>query len=99
MIARCRVCGCTEVTACLGSDGRPCHWANADHTLCSVCADRDEAGQMLRAYCWANGEIEFGYAVPEAVGELDAVTALIAWVEWARPSWERAGLIVSRDEP
>lgn len=90
----------------------------------------------LRAYCWASGEIEFGYAVPEgalhiasgpepvlkqavgvkarrgyeadvllvpgvpeAAGDLDAVTALIAWVEWSTPSWERAGLTVSRDVP
>jgi len=89
----------------------------------------------LHAYCWASGEIEFGYTVPEgalniasgpelvlkreievkarhayhsdvllvpglpeAIGDLDAVMALIAWVEWAKPSWERAGLTVSRDD-
>lgn len=91
---------------------------------------------MLRAYCWANGEIEFGYAVPdgalhiasgpettlkqevgvtarhgykadvllvpgvpEAEDETVAVMMVIAWVEWAKPSWEAAGLIVSRNEP
>lgn len=31
----CRVCGCTQFTACRGADG-PCSWAAPD--LCSVCA-------------------------------------------------------------
>lgn len=33
-IRSCRVCGCSEDTACLGPDG-PCSWVEAD--LCSAC--------------------------------------------------------------
>lgn len=35
---RCRICGCGEHSACIGKDGRPCHWATED--LCSVCAEQ-----------------------------------------------------------
>jgi hypothetical protein len=35
----CRVCGCTEVSACQGADGLPCHWTDAAETLCSACAE------------------------------------------------------------
>lgn len=35
----CRVCGCTQTTACIGPEG-PCAWAAAD--LCSVCAHFQE---------------------------------------------------------
>jgi hypothetical protein len=31
---RCRVCGCTELNACLTADG-PCWWVEWD--LCSAC--------------------------------------------------------------
>ena len=34
----CRVCGCSELAACLGVDGQPCAWADTTETLCSVCA-------------------------------------------------------------
>ncbi|MEA4837357.1 MAG: host nuclease inhibitor protein [Rhodospirillaceae bacterium] len=36
--------------------------------------------------------------VPEADNQYAAMTALIAWVEWAKPSWEAAGLTVSAKE-
>lgn len=31
----CRHCGCTEKQACRVGPGVPCHWANAEHTICS----------------------------------------------------------------
>lgn len=31
----CRVCDCTDITACIGEDGLPCHWVEPD--LCSHC--------------------------------------------------------------
>ena len=33
----CRICGCTDITACLHDNGTPCAWAEDD--LCSVCQD------------------------------------------------------------
>ncbi len=33
---RCRVCGCTEETACDLGAGFLCWWVDADHTLCSA---------------------------------------------------------------
>ena len=35
-LVECRVCGCTDVHACIGDDGLPCHWVEED--LCSNCA-------------------------------------------------------------
>ncbi len=35
---QCRECGCTDVTACLHTDGSPCAWFEDD--LCTVCAER-----------------------------------------------------------
>jgi hypothetical protein len=34
----CRVCGCSEIDACVGPRGTGCHWVERD--LCSSCADR-----------------------------------------------------------
>jgi hypothetical protein len=34
-VRRCRVCGCTEASACM-HEGQPCHWVDLD--LCSACA-------------------------------------------------------------
>lgn len=36
--AECRICGCTDITACLHDDGTPCAWHNQD--LCTKCAER-----------------------------------------------------------
>ena len=33
---RCRVCGCGDLTACVGADGLPCAWIEQD--LCTACA-------------------------------------------------------------
>jgi hypothetical protein len=38
-IGRCRVCGCTDDNACV-TNGTPCSWVDAEHTLCSACAYR-----------------------------------------------------------
>lgn len=60
-VRECRVCGCTDDNACVGDDGRPCHWVAAD--LCSACAEISQspiadlpAGYVERAS---------GLAVPE----------------------------------
>ena len=39
VIGKCRVCGCTDEDClqCIERTGQPCHWANAEHTLCSAC--------------------------------------------------------------
>jgi hypothetical protein len=34
----CRVCGCSELDACVGPRATGCHWV--EHDLCSACADR-----------------------------------------------------------
>jgi hypothetical protein len=34
----CSKCGCTDAEACEGG----CCWVDAEHTLCSACADPDE---------------------------------------------------------
>lgn len=41
----CRACGCTEddCRACVDATGQPCGWADADHTLCTRCADATAA--------------------------------------------------------
>lgn len=37
----CMYCGCTQSTACIDSNGIPCHWVNIDFInktgVCSVC--------------------------------------------------------------
>lgn len=38
---RCRVCGCTDIAACVTDDG-PCHWVKVD--LCSAC----EGGRIFK---------------------------------------------------
>ena len=40
----CRVCGCSQFNACIGDDGQPCSWAEAD--LCSACAALGRLGEM-----------------------------------------------------
>ncbi len=37
----CRVCGCTDISACVAPDGTPCHWVEPD--LCSQCNARQMA--------------------------------------------------------
>lgn len=34
-VENCRVCGCTDLTACVGNDGLPCFWVEPG--LCSAC--------------------------------------------------------------
>lgn len=36
----CEGCGCTDESACTDGLGHPCSWANKEHTLCTLCADR-----------------------------------------------------------
>lgn len=43
----CRVCGCTDTSACVGDDGLPCHWVADD--LCSKCSDKEDAQAKLAA--------------------------------------------------
>lgn len=38
IIRECRVCGCTDITACVHDDGSPCAWVDED--LCTVCDDK-----------------------------------------------------------
>lgn len=37
----CNHCGCTDsdCSQCIEKTGRPCHWANADQTVCSACKE------------------------------------------------------------
>lgn len=37
---KCRVCGCTENTACVGGPFGACWWVEED--LCSACVEKDE---------------------------------------------------------
>jgi hypothetical protein len=39
MAGQCFSCGCIEAdcSGCIARTGKPCHWANADRTLCSAC--------------------------------------------------------------
>lgn len=37
---KCRVCGCTDLNACV-TDGVPCHWVEED--LCSACVGKEPA--------------------------------------------------------
>ena len=41
---RCRVCGCSEFSACIEPDGWPCTWVKKD--LCSACAYPPENGKV-----------------------------------------------------
>ncbi|MCR9218960.1 MAG: hypothetical protein NXI21_01920 [Alphaproteobacteria bacterium] len=50
---QCRLCGCTDITACVEPDGSPCGWADED--LCTACSARFfESGVLFQAAeCWA----------------------------------------------
>lgn len=39
VLARCRLCGCTEMDClqCIERTGSPCAWADADKTVCTAC--------------------------------------------------------------
>lgn len=37
---KCRVCGCTQLRACITDDG-PCHWVEDD--LCCACVDKEDS--------------------------------------------------------
>lgn len=43
----CRVCGCTDLDACICDDGFPCAWVDAEHTLCSACLWPEEPLEAL----------------------------------------------------
>lgn len=43
MTGTCQYCGCTTAEACAGG----CAWANAEETLCTVCADAAETATVL----------------------------------------------------
>jgi|GEM_PF-2584211 len=38
LLRQCRICGCTDITACQHDDGTPCAWMDDD--LCTVCDER-----------------------------------------------------------
>lgn len=40
----CTRCGCTDhdCSTCIERTGEPCRWVNAEHTLCSACAEKGE---------------------------------------------------------
>jgi hypothetical protein len=44
----CRGCGCTDDDACVGPDGRPCHWVSKNPPICSSCSGD---AQMAGAAC------------------------------------------------
>jgi len=37
MYGTCKVCGCTDNSACFNPNHGPCWWVNGDHDLCSHC--------------------------------------------------------------
>lgn len=41
IVKTCIHCGCTETSACLGEDGKPCYWIT--DTCCSACHTKIEA--------------------------------------------------------
>lgn len=58
-VRECRVCGCTDERACVGADGRPCHWVAAD--LCSACVEQAIEAPVPAGYV----ERASGLVVPE----------------------------------
>ncbi len=56
----CRVCGCTELSACVDADGTPCCWMDDD--LCSACAGRSDDARRLA--------LAAGHSALEAATEL-----------------------------
>ena len=70
---QCRICGCTDISACVDPNGEPCCWNDDD--LCSVCAN----GLQPLAIRWARqcfsedvveSRLERGLRVFEEAGEL-----------------------------
>jgi hypothetical protein len=79
LFRQCRICGCTDISACTGKDGSPCCWVDDD--LCSACAEiwdtaavcdvLDERVRQVRAEGWtpehddghSKGEMAFAGAV------------------------------------
>jgi hypothetical protein len=48
----CRICGCTELTACLHEEAGPCWWV--EHDLCSHCAAQlDDVDRNIDPLCVA----------------------------------------------
>jgi hypothetical protein len=48
MEGKCKVCGCTETTPCIGKDGLPCSWILPD--LCTACANIYD-GYIVETVC------------------------------------------------
>ena len=93
---QCRICGCTDISACVDPAGEPCCWNDDD--LCSVCAE----GLQFLAARWARAcfpeaivenRLERGLRVFEEAGELlqlaggtaEDAHRLVAYV-FARPA-------------
>jgi hypothetical protein len=82
---QCRVCGCTDITACTHEDGSPC--ALVDDDLCTVCDERRPVvrDKLLAAAsnlaAAAEGCIESGRAPERFMHDLmiatDGVTPLV----------------------
>lgn len=91
----CRVCGCSDNTACVEASGLPCCWIDWD--LCSKCWHRIYASyqadpEIIVAFCWRSGLIEFGPFLPMGANEIACgpVTVIreiaVAWARHSRPS-------------
>lgn len=79
-LVECRVCGCTDVHACIGDDGVPCHWVEDD--LCSNCAGETmDDGDVAHVLEELQAALSSDYAA-----QLGATRA----VAWAMQTLERA---------
>lgn len=75
---RCRVCGCSDPGACLGGDGLPCAWVEAD--LCTACAGLTATALVKRVDRLAMMArlADIGAAAEILPGEAPAQWALVA---------------------
>jgi hypothetical protein len=44
----CKICGCTDVTACYHPDFGPCWWVDASHEICSHCVELKDDPKVQR---------------------------------------------------
>lgn len=68
----CRVCGCTEIHACIDTEtGTPCAWADDTMTLCTVCDKAMKAEEL-------HDEVNYFYWASIALGNFVGMP----WAEW-----------------
>ncbi|WP_240420325.1 hypothetical protein [Paenibacillus periandrae] len=77
-VSRCKVCGCTENTACITKNGA-CHWINNDEDICSACTPVVEFYPEMHFYQCSGCIVTFG--VEAAFEDQTSVTCPICQEE------------------